>query len=146
VDTGFTSYPIPRAYNLRSDPFERADESAMPFQTSNRLLFIVPAQAVVAKWLGTLKEFPPRQKPASFRPDGPEVVTDVTRGRPIEAEGTLGRARSQSSCAPLVNKVALLTAMSLPPILVRRCLPIASSSTARSGRLPTGPDERSSAG
>ena len=65
----FTNYRIPRAYNLRSDPFERADESAKPFETSNQLFFIVPAQAVVARWLGTFKDFPPRQKPSSFNVD-----------------------------------------------------------------------------
>jgi arylsulfatase len=65
----FTNYRIPRAYNLRNDPFERGDESGMPFQTSNQLYFIVPAQAVVAKWLSTFKEFPPRQMPASFNVD-----------------------------------------------------------------------------
>lgn len=27
---------------------------------------LVPAQAYVGKWLGTLKEFPPRRKPGSF--------------------------------------------------------------------------------
>jgi len=67
--TEFTNYRIPRAYNLRSDPFERADESAMPFETSNQLYYIVPAQAVVAKWLSSFKEFPPRQKSASFNVD-----------------------------------------------------------------------------
>ena len=65
----FTNYRIPRAYNLRSDPFERADESAMPFETSNQLYYLVPAQAVVAKWLQSFKEFPPRQKSASFNVD-----------------------------------------------------------------------------
>ena len=65
----FTKYRIPRAYNLRSDPFETADQSAMPFATSNQLFFIVPAQAVVARWLSTFKEFPPRQKSASFNVD-----------------------------------------------------------------------------
>ena len=48
---------------------KRADESAMPFQTSNQLFFVVPAQAVVARWLSTFKEFPPRQTPASFNVD-----------------------------------------------------------------------------
>ena len=41
----------------------------MPFQTANQLYFIVPAQAVVARWLSTFKEFPPRQKSASFNVD-----------------------------------------------------------------------------
>ena len=31
--------------------------------------FIVPGQAVVARWPGTFKDFPPRQKPASFNVD-----------------------------------------------------------------------------
>ena len=71
----FTNYRIPRAYNLRNDPFERADESGMPFQTSNQLYFIVPAQAVVARWLSSFKEFPPRQKSASFNVD--DVVEKI---------------------------------------------------------------------
>ncbi|HEV2566561.1 MAG TPA: arylsulfatase [Microvirga sp.] len=71
----FTNYRIPRAYNLRNDPFERADESGMPFQTANQLFFIVPAQAVVAKWLSSFKEFPPRQTPASFNID--DVVEKI---------------------------------------------------------------------
>jgi arylsulfatase len=29
----------------------------------------VPSQAVVARWLESFKEFPPRQKPASFSLD-----------------------------------------------------------------------------
>jgi arylsulfatase len=29
-------------------------------------VLLVPAQAFVANWLGSFKEFPPRQKPASF--------------------------------------------------------------------------------
>jgi hypothetical protein len=66
---GFDEFFGNLAYNLRSDPFERADESAMPFQTSNQLFFIVPAQAVVARWLSTFKDFPPRQKPSSFNVD-----------------------------------------------------------------------------
>lgn len=65
----FTTLRLPDVYNLRSDPFERADESGMPFETSNQLYFTVPGQAAVAKWLSSFKEFPPRQKPASFNID-----------------------------------------------------------------------------
>ena len=35
----------------------------------DRVLFLVPAQACVANFLETFKEFPPRQKPASFSID-----------------------------------------------------------------------------
>jgi arylsulfatase A-like enzyme len=65
----FTNLRLPLVFNLRSDPFERADESSSPFETSNQLYFIVPGQVVVAKWLETFKEFPPRQKAASFNID-----------------------------------------------------------------------------
>ena len=37
---------------------------------------IVPAQAIVAQWLSSFKEFPPRQKPASFNLD--EVMRKMT--------------------------------------------------------------------
>jgi arylsulfatase len=35
----------------------------------DRVFFLVPAQAYVAQFLETFKEFPPRQKPASFSID-----------------------------------------------------------------------------
>ena len=36
----------------------------------------VPAQAAAAQWLSSFKEFPPRQKPASFNLD--EVMQKMT--------------------------------------------------------------------
>src|SRR5262245_19961182 len=65
----FTSRRIPLAFNRRSDPFERADESVTPFETSNQMYFIEPGRAVVAKWMESFKEFPPRQKPAKYNVD-----------------------------------------------------------------------------
>jgi len=58
---------MPNVYNLRSDPFERGDES-IGYATwlADRMFLIVPAQAIAAKWLESFKDFPPRQKPASF--------------------------------------------------------------------------------
>jgi hypothetical protein len=38
----------------------------------------VPAQAFVAQWLQSFKEFPPRQKPASFSID--QVMKKLTSG------------------------------------------------------------------
>jgi len=40
------------------------------------MFLIVPAQAVVTKWLESFKEFPIRQKPASFNLD--EVMKKLT--------------------------------------------------------------------
>jgi arylsulfatase len=67
---GFTSLRLPYMYNLRSDPFERGPESIQYSDWMvHRGFLVVPAQAVVAKWLDSFKEFPPRQKPASFNLD-----------------------------------------------------------------------------
>ncbi|HKQ83069.1 MAG TPA: arylsulfatase [Steroidobacteraceae bacterium] len=62
----------PKIFNLRSDPFERGDEDASMFYDrwmADRAFLLVPAQAVVAEFLKTFQEFPPRQRPASFSID-----------------------------------------------------------------------------
>jgi arylsulfatase len=43
---------------------------------ADRAFLLVPAQAVVAQWLESFKEFPIRQKPASFNLD--EVMQKLT--------------------------------------------------------------------
>jgi hypothetical protein len=59
----------PDLYNLRTDPFERASEDATMFWGKwmiDRTFLLVPAQSIVGEFLKTFKEFPPRQKAASF--------------------------------------------------------------------------------
>jgi arylsulfatase len=66
------SMRVPKIYNLRSDPFERADEDASLFYDkwmADRGFVMVPAQMFVGEFLKTFEEFPPRQKPASFSID-----------------------------------------------------------------------------
>jgi len=41
-----------------------------------RLFLLVPAQAHIAEWLQSFKDFPPRQKPGSFSLD--QVIEKVT--------------------------------------------------------------------
>ncbi len=66
----FTSLRAPNIYNLRADPFERGTESfEYPKWMAERMYMMVPAQALVAQWLQSFKEFPIRQKPASFNLD-----------------------------------------------------------------------------
>ena len=62
---------LPKLFNLRRDPFERADHEAIGYGRwrFDRLFLLVPAQAYVANFIGTFKEFPPRQKPGSFNLD-----------------------------------------------------------------------------
>jgi arylsulfatase len=66
----FNNLRAPNIYNLRADPFERGTESLEYGKwMADRAFLIVPAQAAAAKWLESFKEFPPRQKPASFNLD-----------------------------------------------------------------------------
>jgi arylsulfatase len=66
----FVPQRVPQLFNLRSDPFERS-QSAMFYQKwmADRMFTLVPAQAIVAEFLKTFQEFPPRQKPSSFSID-----------------------------------------------------------------------------
>ncbi|HKE02254.1 MAG TPA: sulfatase-like hydrolase/transferase, partial [Planctomycetota bacterium] len=67
----FTHLRVPNLYNLRSDPFERGPVSIYYADWQIRRVFVqVPIQAFVAQWLGSFKQFPPRQRPASFNLDG----------------------------------------------------------------------------
>ena len=64
-----TPLRAPDLYNLRSDPFERGKEDGTLFWgkwMADRTFMLVPAQAIVAEFLKTFEEFPPRHKPASF--------------------------------------------------------------------------------
>ncbi len=66
----FTKLRLPKLYNLRTDPFERGPESIYYGDWMFRRAFVqVPMQTFAAKWLASFKEFPPRQKPASFNLD-----------------------------------------------------------------------------
>jgi arylsulfatase A-like enzyme len=64
----FVELRVPRIFNLRTDPFERASITSNTYYDwlLERAWVVVPAQSYVAGMLGTLKEFPPRQEPASF--------------------------------------------------------------------------------
>jgi len=58
----------PKIFNLRTDPFERADYEAMDYQRwyAEHMFLFMPTQVYIQEWLQSFKEFPPRQKPATF--------------------------------------------------------------------------------
>jgi arylsulfatase len=62
---------LPKFFDLRADPFERADIEAGNYDrwSGERFFLMVPSQAVVGEFLDTFKEFPPRQKSSSFGVD-----------------------------------------------------------------------------
>jgi arylsulfatase len=67
----FIPLRLPKVFNLRSDPFERADHEAIdyPRWRLERAFLLVPAQQYVGKFLATFKEFPPSQRVGSFSLD-----------------------------------------------------------------------------
>ena len=74
----FTSLRVPKIFNLRTDPYERADITSNTYYDwlLDHVFLIVPAQDYVGTFLTTLKEYPPRQKAASFNLD--EVMRVMT--------------------------------------------------------------------
>ncbi len=67
----FTPLRLPKLFNLRSDPFEIGDRESIGYDRwrIEHVYVLVPAQAYVARFLGTFKDFPPRQKAGSFSID-----------------------------------------------------------------------------
>ncbi len=81
----FVPLRIPKMFNLRRDPFERADENSNTYWDwlIDHAFLVVPAQAYVAKQLASFEAYPPRQKPASFNMDGVlEQLQDAAGGGP----------------------------------------------------------------
>jgi arylsulfatase len=62
---------LPLIFNLRRDPYERATITSNTYYDwlLDRVYLMVPAQTYVAEFLATFKQFPPRQKAASFSLD-----------------------------------------------------------------------------
>ena len=62
---------FPKLFDLRADPFERAQTDAGDYAKwrVERAFALVPAQAYVAEHLKTYVEYPPRQRPGSFSLD-----------------------------------------------------------------------------
>ena len=67
----FVELRIPRIFNLRRDPFERAIDNSNTYYDwmIDHVFLLYLAQAKVAQAVQQFAEFPPRQKPASFNLD-----------------------------------------------------------------------------
>jgi arylsulfatase A-like enzyme len=62
---------MPKLYNLRMDPYERADVTSNTYYdwVLSKGFLMVGAQAIAAEFIATFKEFPPIQRPQSFNLD-----------------------------------------------------------------------------
>jgi arylsulfatase len=67
----FTSLRLPKMFNLRTDPYERADVTSNTYYDwlLDHAFLLVPAQDYVGQFLATFRDFPQRQKAASFNLD-----------------------------------------------------------------------------
>jgi arylsulfatase len=64
----FIELRIPLLFNLRRDPFEKSQHNSNTYHDwfLDRAFVLVPIQGLAAKFLETMKEFPPSQTPGSF--------------------------------------------------------------------------------
>jgi arylsulfatase A-like enzyme len=76
----FTPLRVPKLFNLRSDPYERADVTSNTYYDwlmSDGAGVFIAAPAVVARFLESFKEYPPSQRPSSFSID--QMVENLQR-------------------------------------------------------------------
>ena len=64
----FTELRIPLLFNLRRDPFEKAQHNSNTYNDwfLDRAFVLVPMQQLAGKFLMTMKDYPPSQTPGSF--------------------------------------------------------------------------------
>ncbi len=76
----FTPLRVPLIFNLRRDPYERSQLTSNTYYdwVLDHVYFLVPAQEYVGSFLKTFKEYPPRQKAASFSLD--QVMEQLESG------------------------------------------------------------------
>ena len=81
----FVALRVPKMFNLRTDPFERADVTSNTYWDwmLDHAFIVYAAQAIIAQFLATFAEFPPRQKAASFTIDQAleKLEAAITQGR-----------------------------------------------------------------
>jgi len=67
----FVSLRVPKIFNLRTDPYDRADVTSNTYYDwlIDHVFLLVPAQDYVGQFLMTFRDYPQRQKAASFNLD-----------------------------------------------------------------------------
>jgi arylsulfatase len=78
----FTELRVPLLFNLRRDPFEKAQHNSNTYNDwfLDRVFVLAPMQRVAGEFLMTMKEYPPSQKPGSFNLEGIQKKLEATMG------------------------------------------------------------------
>jgi len=79
----FVTLRLPKMYNLRLDPYERADVTSNTYYDwlIDHVYLLVPAQDFVGQFLMTFREYPQRQKASSFNLDDVMKKLQETSGK-----------------------------------------------------------------
>ena len=67
----YVTLRLPKLFNLRRDPFERAEHESIGYEQwrIDRIYLLTPAVAIVGEFLATFREYPQRQRVGSFNLD-----------------------------------------------------------------------------
>ncbi len=78
----FTELRVPLLFNLRRDPFEKAQHNSNTYNDwfLDRVYVLAPLQRVAGQFLMTMKEYPPSQSPGSFNLEGIQKKIQATMG------------------------------------------------------------------
>jgi arylsulfatase A-like enzyme len=106
----FTKLRLPHIYNLRRDPFERADFNSNVYWDwyMNHVPYLYLAQEIVASQIQNFVMYPPRQKAASFNLDtvlaqlGPAI--QAYKAKEAAAKETTAKAHQETDHGVLVGK------------------------------------------
>jgi len=77
----FTTLRVPKIFNLRTDPYERADITSNTYYDwfIEHVFLLVPAQDYVGQFLATFRGYPQRQKAPTFNMD--EVLAKLKEAK-----------------------------------------------------------------
>ncbi len=78
----FTELRVPLLFNLRRDPYEKAQHNSNTYNDwfLDRVYILAPMQRVAGQFLMTMKDYPPSQTPGSFNLEGIQKKIEATMG------------------------------------------------------------------
>jgi len=78
----FTELRVPLLFNLRRDPFEKAQHNSNTYNDwfLDRVFILVPMQQFAGKFLVTMNEYPPSQTPGSFNLEKIQKMIESSAG------------------------------------------------------------------
>jgi arylsulfatase len=78
----FTELRVPLLFNLRRDPFEKAQHNSNTYNDwfLDRVYILIPMQQFAGRFLMTMKEYPPSQTPGSFNLEKIQKMIESSAG------------------------------------------------------------------